>query len=636
MVIENPDRGVPHGPMRSIRLFVALVVGLAAVVVATSIVSSPSASAAEPPGMRFVPVTPCRLLDTRQQGARPAAGATIPIVVSGRCGVPAGGGAVSLTITATDASTGGYLTVKAAGTPLPDTSNVNFRPGAAAANSAIVAISPTGAVDVFASSAAHVIVDVSGVFVPVTAPVAAGRFVPITPSRLLDTRLTGDRRSGDLTVPLPAGVPSDATALAVSVTLTDTAQPVYATVYPSGSPRPDTSVVNSEPLDRARSATVLAAVGPAGLSVFRSGDSNVIVDIIGWFTGPSAPASTDGLFVAATPRRVWDSRSTFDPLHPGGVAERQLVDGAVGATVVNVTVADATAPGYVSAYPAGLARPNVSMMNVTWRAPLAAMTVVSESERGTAFYASTGVQMIVDVAGWFRGQPVATTGGADASNVPASFGGSVLFISDSSLAGIRWNNALGWLQGANFVAKLESCRRLIGASCRGREGYAPQNAVDAVLTSAGTFDTLVVDVGYNDYASSFAGGFDAVVRAARARGIARVVWLDYRDDVGYVAPAQAANASVFGANNATLRAMVGSGAYPDVTIASWDGYSSPRPDWFTADGVHVTGAGPRAAAEYISRTLAALDRRVCPPGIGGATTQGGWCALPDATGPPAS
>ena len=90
------------------------------------------------------------------------------------------------------------------------------------ANSAIVALSADGAIDLYSSSAVQVIVDVTGVFVPVAGNVSSGRFVAVPPSRLVDTRRTADRRSGDLVVPIPPGVPSDATALAVSVTLTDT------------------------------------------------------------------------------------------------------------------------------------------------------------------------------------------------------------------------------------------------------------------------------------------------------------------------------------------------------------------------------------------------------------------------------
>jgi hypothetical protein len=87
-----------------------------------------------------------------------------------------------------------------------------------------------------------------------------------------------------------------------------------------------------------------------------------------------------------------------------------------------------------------MARPDVSMLNVPWRSPLAAMSVVSSSSRGVDFYASGGVHMVVDVAGWFLGAPVATTSstasGSATGNLSPSSGGSVLFVSDSSLAGI--------------------------------------------------------------------------------------------------------------------------------------------------------------------------------------------------------
>jgi hypothetical protein len=620
---------------RSVLLIIAL---LASSIVSLAPVGTTSAQSASR-GSNFVPVAPCRLVDTRLPGERPlTAGGSMRIATAGRCGVPAGGSAVAVTITATDATTGGYLTAHAASTPVPDASNVNFRPGAAVANSAIVALSADGAIDLFASSAVQVIVDVTGVFVPVTGNVAAGRFVTVSPSRLVDTRLSGDRRSGDLVVPLPAGVPPDATALAVSVTLTDTEQPSYVTAYPAGTVRPNASVVNTDPLERARAVTVLAPVSPTGLALWRSAPSNVIVDVVGWFTGPSSAAGTNGLFVADGPRRAWDSRTTNDPLHPGGTAERSLVPAQAAAAVINVTAVDATAPGFVSAFPAGMPRPDVSMLNVSWRSPLAAMSVVSSSSRGVSFYASVGVHMVVDVAGWFLGAPVPLTSGSATSGAAAnpspSAGGSVLFISDSSLAGIRWSGSLGWLQGANFTAQLESCRRLIGASCRGREGYAPQTATQAVLNAPGSYDTVVIGVGYNDYASQFQLGFDSVVRAARARGIPRVVWLEYRELVGYTSPAQASNATTFAANNATLRALVASGAYPEVTIAEWYRYSSTHPGWFTADGVHVTGSGPREAAAYVSRTLAFLDRRPCPAGLGGPVTPGGWCASPDLVGAP--
>ncbi len=555
------------------------------------------------------------------------------LAVTGRCGVAADGTAASITVTATAAAGSGFVTAYPAGSPRPEASNVNFTTGSTIANSAVIAMSPDGAIELYVSASVHLVVDVAGVFVPAGGPVSAGRFVATAPARLLDTRATGLRGSDDLVVPLPPGIPADATAVAISVTIVDASQTSYLTVHPVGAPRPTASVVNSDDLHPTRAVTVLTPVSPSGFVVHRSAITDVLVDISGWFTGPSAEPGVDGLFVSEPPRRAWDSRATNDPVHTEGTVERQLVAAPAAAVVVNVTAIDSTEPGYVSAFPAGTARPEVSMLNVAWRTPVAGMTVVGTSERGVAFYSSMGAHMAVDVAGSFTGTPaVATT--PTPTNAAPTFGGRVLFVSDSSLAGIRWNGALGSLQGATFVNDLESCRRLIGASCRGREGYAPSTGVSAILNAPGQFDTLVVGAGYNDYSSTFPAAFDAVVGAARARGIARIVWIDYREAVTYSSPQQASNAATFAANNRTLRSRVASGRYPEVHIADWNSYTAGHASWLTADGVHVTFTGARAAAEYISRTLAFLERRPCPDGIGGTLATGGWCAEPDAVGAP--
>ena len=361
----------------------------------------------------------------------------------------------------------------------------------------------------------------------------------------------------------------------------------------------------------------------------------MIVDILGWFTGPAATPSTDGLFVATPPTRVWDSRTTLDPLHAGGTLERQLTPTAVGpvaGAVVNVTAIDAIRPGYLTAYPAGTPQPYVSMLNATWRDPQASMTVVSTTARGASFFASAGMHVLVDVAGYFTG-PFATAIEPVRGNTGPTVGGSVLFVADSALSGIRWNGQIASLQGANIVHNLESCRRLIGVSCRGREGYAPTTAVTAVASQPGTFDTLVIGVGYNDFSSTFTTGFDAVIAAARARGISRVVWMTYREPVTYRSPSDASNAANYAAYNTLLRGFVASGRYPEVILADWNAYSATRPNWFTADGLHLNDPGAWAAGEYVSRTLAFLDRRPCPVGLGGPVTPGGWCSSPDLSGP---
>lgn len=579
------------------------------------------------------PVTPCRLFDSRET---PNAGRidtrTWRIQVAGRCAVADDARAGAFVVTATGPLARGFVTVWPAGESRPLVSNLNFDRGTTVANSAVVQLGPGGAVDVYVHAAVDVVVDVTAAFVP-AASSTAGRFVPVEPKRLIDTRVTGQRGSTELRIPLPDGVPTDAVALAVTVTVVDASRPGYLTVHPGGAPRPLASVVNADGLNRTRANAVFAAVSPDGFVVFRFMATDVVVDLWGWFTGPSAPDSADGLFVPQAPQRMWDSRQSFDPLHPGGTIERS--GPAPGAAMVaNVTAVEATRAGFLSVWAAGTPRPVVSSLNHRWPSPVAALSVSRLSDRGVAFYAhGGGAHVVADLAGWFTGQPVAATTPAPANRPPPGTS-RVIMVSDSAFAGIRWSGALGLLQGASFDARLESCRRVIGQSCRGREGYAPRNVIDEIRSLPPGYDVAIIAAGYNDFASLFPAGVDLVVREARARGIQRVVWMTHREIVGYRAPGGATVSSTFASHNRALRAAVASGLYPELILADWNTYTANRRWWLTSDGVHLTAAGSQAAAQYTTRTLAALERRPCPVGVAGASTPGGWCARPDVTGPP--
>ena len=221
-----------------------------------------------------------------------------------------------------------------------------------------------------------------------------------------------------------------------------------------------------------------------GFMIYRFMPTDVVIDLWGWFTGASAPVASDGLFVPQAPKRVWDSRASLDPLHPGGAIEKQIAPATASTVIANVTVVEPSMPGFVATYGAGTPRPLASSSNYRWRDPVAALAVTRNSNRGVTFYAHGGGHMVVDVAGWFTG-PRAVATLAPPSNPSPPPDTNVIFISDSSFAGIRWNGALGYLQGARWDARLESCRRLIGTSCRGREGYAPTDGGrgDAVVAT---------------------------------------------------------------------------------------------------------------------------------------------------------
>jgi hypothetical protein len=120
----------------------------------------------------FVPLTPCRLIDTRNAGGAnggPILGAatarTFVITgATGGCGIPTTAWAVSVNATVVGAAGTGYLSLFAGGTPVPGTSSVSFAAGRARANNAIVALSAGGAITALASQSTHFILDVNGYF----------------------------------------------------------------------------------------------------------------------------------------------------------------------------------------------------------------------------------------------------------------------------------------------------------------------------------------------------------------------------------------------------------------------------------------------------------------------------------------
>jgi len=210
----------------------------------------------------------------------------------------------------------------------------------------------------------------------------------------------------------------------------------------------------------------------------------------------------------------------------------------------------------------------------------------------------------------------------------------VLVIGDSSIASLRWvRGASGALAGDRFTLDLESCRRLVERSCRGREGRTPSTALAALRDHGDTHTTLVMATGYNDSPATFESAFRVIVGEARRLGYDRIVWLTLRSAVDYVAPEDSANHRAFATNNATLRRLVASGAFPGVVIADWGGHSADRPEWFTADGVHHRPLGAWAIADYLARLLAHLDGRACPAPEFPSSAPADPCPNPDA-GPP--
>ena len=285
---------------------------------------------------------------------------------------------------------------------------LNLDTGTDTANSGIVPVSAGGALDVFASVGTDLIVDVTGTFTATTIS-RAGRFVPVAPTRLLDTRTGGGALTpgGRVTIPLPTGIASDATAVAVNVTSVGASIAGFFSAFPAGLDGSNASFMNPDGSGRPRAAQVIVPVSPSGFTIATTSGGQVIADLVGWFTGPSAVSSSDGLFVPTAPTRLLDTRHDQPRVWRDRTRELELATPDAGAIVTNVTLTRTDDAGFVTAYPAGTDLPTTSTANATTRddsVPNLAITRVAQ--RGTAYYSDHGTDLIVDITGYFTGTPV--------------------------------------------------------------------------------------------------------------------------------------------------------------------------------------------------------------------------------------
>ena len=125
-------------------------------------------------GLNFYPVTPCRLVDTRNAtgtfgGPTMTTGMTRAFpLAQGSCGLPVvpGAQAYSLNVTVVPQGVLEYLSTWPTGAAQPVVSTLNAFKGLAVANAAIVPAGGTGSIDVFITNTTDVVIDTNGYFGP--------------------------------------------------------------------------------------------------------------------------------------------------------------------------------------------------------------------------------------------------------------------------------------------------------------------------------------------------------------------------------------------------------------------------------------------------------------------------------------
>ena len=338
---------------------------------------------------------------------------SLTVETLGKCGIPNDASSLSVVITVADSTSAtGYLTAWSGIGFRPVISNLNWsKVHETRANSTLVELSSIGTFAIDLSSPSPVIVDVLAAFVPAQSS-TSGRLVPIRPLRVIDTRrnTTTPDAGSTVSVLLPESFPDDTAAVAANITIVSSTGPGYVSVFPSGASPPNSSILNVDAADQTRAADVIVKVANREMKVFTSVSANIIVDITGWFTGPSAQSSDSGLLITDRGHRILDTRASGIIHDEGTIAVP--VEGAPtssAAVFANVTMIDNADTGWVSVYPADTARPDTSTVNGSENIGATANSSITPlSIHGLFVYSSVRTHVAIDILGWFTGQPTPT------------------------------------------------------------------------------------------------------------------------------------------------------------------------------------------------------------------------------------
>ena len=254
-----------------------------------------------------------------------------------------------------------------------------------------------------------------------------GTYMPVTPTRVLDTRYPsggyhalGSGSTISLPVTNVAGVPSTGvTAVVMNVTADSQASSGWMTVYPDGESRPTTSNLNF-PAWRVIPNLVTVPVVDGKVDIYNnSGTVNVWADMVGYYTS----SGTGSRLASFGPTRVMDTRYgtgvAKGPVGAGGHVTLNVaaVAGAptnITAVVMNVTATGSSGSTWVTVYPdsatTGATKvPNTSTLNVTPTRTTPNLAIVPVTDGKVDFYNAVGtVNLFADITGFFTSNP---TGG---------------------------------------------------------------------------------------------------------------------------------------------------------------------------------------------------------------------------------
>jgi hypothetical protein len=274
-------------------------------------------------------------------------------------------------------------------------------------------------------------------------------YVGVVPLRLWDSRAGAKPLAGSVREVLvwgQGGVPPDATAVVLNVTVDRPDGSGFVTVFPCGGSLPLASNVNFVANQTVANAVTVTVSSVGTVCVYTSTATHLIVDV----SGAYSPSQGTGRLVSGiVPSRLWDSRAGAKP---SADSVRELVvlgQGSVPldatSVALNVTVDRPEGSGFVTVFPCGGALPLASNVNYVADQTVANSVTVAVGIIGrVCVYTSAAAHLIVDVNGAYSAtagsgllvQGLAPSRLLDSRSGPKLGAGSVRDLVVSGMAGV--------------------------------------------------------------------------------------------------------------------------------------------------------------------------------------------------------
>ncbi|MBI5090419.1 MAG: hypothetical protein HZB15_16605 [Actinobacteria bacterium] len=442
-------------------------------------------------------------------------------------------------------------------------------------------------------------------------------FVPAAPVRVLDTRGSTAAPAAGI-VRVESGAPAGTAAVLVNLAMVDASAAGYVTAD-----RCSRLVDGPQPWSNGnhvvRTATSNLGVVPVdadgSFCIYRQRPVHLVVDLQGSFA-----TGVEGLGMRIdSPQRVLDTRTASSPV--GGDIVRVETGAPTGtaAALVNITMVDGSAPGYIAADVCDrlAAGPQVfSNGNHLATAAVSNLSVVPLGADGSfCIYRQRAVQLTVDAEGWFGGTADDTLHLVDQRRVldtrpdlPSTSCTSVVHIGDSTSVGLVSTSIL-----PDPADRIDAQYRRVGVADPRTEISGARSIVERLPGQTNAYEAA-----QGQLASGFRGcwvfalGTTDTANVAAGSSVSRRTRIDMMMNLVAGAPVLWVNTRTLETTdpwgdrnmqawNAEL--VAAATRYPNLRVYDWA--SAAQPGWFSADRVHYTPEGYRQRGHLIADALAA-------------------------------